>query len=153
MIKRRYQSILVNIRLFEINDYDEVYDLWKSTAGMGLRSLDDSLEGIEKFLVRNPNINYVALIDDKIVGVIMAGNDGRRGYIYHLAVKESHRRKKIASKLVNKCLESLKREGIKKVALVAYSDNKVGNAFWHKLGFIQRDDLVYRNLSLNEENI
>lgn len=143
---------MVNIRLFEINDYDEVYDLWKSTAGMGLRSQDDSLEGIEKFLARNPNTNYVAVRNDKIVGVIMAGNDGRRGYIYHLAVKESYRRKKIASKLVNKCLESLKREGINKAALVVFNDNEIGNAFWHSLGFIDRKDLIYRNLSLNDKN-
>ena len=153
MIKRRYQNILLNIRLFEINDYYEVYDLWKNTAGLGLRSLDDSLEGIKKFLIRNPNTNHVALVDDKIVGVIMAGNDGRRGYIYHLTVKEDHQRKGIASNLVNKCLESLKVEGINKVALVTFSNNETGNAFWHKLGFIQRDDLVYRNLSLNDKNI
>lgn len=145
--------MLVNIRLFKINDYDEVYDLWKNSVGVGLRSLDDSLEGIRRFLIRNPNTNYVALIDDKIVGVIMAGNDGRRGYIYHLTVKEDHRRKGIASNLVNKCLESLKVEGINKVALVVFSNNEIGNTFWHKLGFIQRDDLVYQNITLNDKNI
>lgn len=145
--------MLVNIRLFKINDYDEVYDLWKNSVGVGLRSLDDSLEGIRRFLIRNPNTNYVALIDDKIVGVIMAGNDGRRGYIYHLTVKEGHRRKGIASNLVNKCLESLKVEGINKVALVVFSNNEIGNTFWHKLGFIQRDDLVYQNITLNDKNI
>ncbi len=145
--------MLVNIRLFKINDYDEVYDLWKNSVGVGLRSLDDSLEGIRRFLIRNPNTNYVALIDDKIVGVIMAGNDGRRGYIYHLTVKEDHRRKGVASNLVNKCLESLKVEGINKVALVVFSNNEIGNTFWHKLGFIQRDDLVYQNITLNDKNI
>ena len=145
--------MLVNIRLFKINDYDEVYDLWKNSVGVGLRSLDDSLEGIRRFLIRNPNTNYVALIDDKIVGVIMAGNDGRRGYIYHLTVKEDHRRKGIASNLVNKCLESLKVEGINKVALVVFSNNEIGNTFWHKLGFIQWDDLVYQNITLNDKNI
>lgn len=143
----------MNIRLFKINDYDEVYDLWKKSVGVGLRSLDDSLEGIRRFLIRNPNTNYVALIDDKIVGVIMAGNDGRRGYIYHLTVKEDHWRKGIASNLVNRCLESLKVEGINKVALVVFSNNEIGNTFWHKLGFIQRDDLVYQNITLNDKNI
>ena len=143
----------MEIRLLSINDYQSIYDLWKNTSGMGLRSIDDSEIGIERFLLRNPNTNFVAIINNKIVGVIMAGNDGRRGYIYHLAIQDEFRKNGIASKLVEKCLTSLRAENINKVALVVFSDNKIGNLFWQKLGFIERGDLVYRNLSLNEENI
>lgn len=143
----------MEIRLFTINDYQAVFDIWTSTAGMGLRSQDDSYDGIEKFIHRNPNTNFVALEDNKIVGVIMVGNDGRRGYIYHLAVLKEYRNRGIARRLVAACLEALKNEGINKVALVAFSNNELGNHFWQNLGFIKRDDLVYRNLSINEENI
>ncbi|WP_285947210.1 GNAT family N-acetyltransferase [Thomasclavelia cocleata] len=141
------------MRLLKISDYQSVYNLWKNTSGMGLRSLDDSEEGIKRFLLRNPNTNFVAVIDKKIAGVIMAGNDGRRGYIYHLAVQNEYRRRGIASALVKECLMALRIEEINKVALVVFSDNTSGNNFWQKLGFIEREDLVYRNISINEENI
>lgn len=143
----------VEIRLLKTSDYSAIFDLWKNTSGMGLRSIDDSEEGIKRFLLRNPNTNFVAVVDEKIVGVIMAGNDGRRGYIYHLAVQTEYRRRGIASVLVKKCLIALENEEINKAALVVFSDNKSGNSFWQKLGFIEREDLVYRNLSINEENI
>ncbi|GFI41447.1 GNAT family N-acetyltransferase [Thomasclavelia cocleata] len=144
---------MMEMRLLKISDYQSVYNLWKNTSGMGLRSLDDSEEGIKRFLLRNPNTNFVAVIDKKIAGVIMAGNDGRRGYIYHLAVQNEYRRRGIASALVKECLMALRIEEINKVALVVFSDNTSGNNFWQKLGFIEREDLVYRNISINEENI
>ncbi|WP_281518129.1 GNAT family N-acetyltransferase [Thomasclavelia cocleata] len=143
----------MEMRLLKISDYQSVYNLWKNTSGMGLRSLDDSEEGIKRFLLRNPNTNFVAVIDKKIAGVIMAGNDGRRGYIYHLAVQNEYRRRGIASALVKECLMALRIEEINKVALVVFSDNTSGNNFWQKLGFIEREDLVYRNISINEEYI
>ena len=76
----------MNIRKMVINDYDEVYALWMSCAGMGLNDLDDSKDGIDKFLKRNPDTCFVAEYNSQIVGVIIVGNDGRRGYIYHTAV-------------------------------------------------------------------
>ena len=133
---------MMEMRLLKISDYQSVYNLWKNTSGMGLRSLDDSEEGIKRFLLRNPNTNFVAVIDKKIAGVIMAGNDGRRGYIYHLAVQNEYRRRGIASALVKECLMALRTEEINKVALVVFSDNTSGNNFWQKLGFIEREDLV-----------
>ena len=144
---------MMEMRLLKISEYQSVYNLWKNTSGMGLRSLDDSEEGIKRFLLRNPNTNFVAVIDKKIAGVIMAGNDGRRGYIYHLAVQNEYRRRGIASALVKECLMALRIEEINKVALVVFSDNTSGNNFWQKLGFIEREDLVYRNISINEEYI
>lgn len=143
----------MKIRLLKISDYQSIYSIWENTSGMGLRIIDDSENRIKKFLLRNPNTNFAAVIDNKVVGAIMAGNDGRRGYIYHLAVQKEYQRRGIATALVNKCLIALKAEDINKAALVVFSNNTSGNAFWQKLGFIERNDLVYRNLSLNEENI
>jgi ribosomal protein S18 acetylase RimI-like enzyme len=136
-----------------INDYDSVYSLWNSTPGMGMRSLDDSREGIERFLLRNPTTCFVAMDCETTVGVILCGHDGRRGYIYHTAVLPEKRGQGIAHALVNSAINALKREGIHKVALVVFQNNDLGNGFWEHIGFIHRDDLVYRNLSLNEGNV
>lgn len=147
------QNTHVAIRLMKHEDYDAVYALWTSTDGMGLRSLDDSKEGIEKFLLRNPNTNFVACIDGKIIGIILSGHDGRRGYIYHAAVDITHRGQGIGRQLVNTALDALKNEVINKVALVVFENNTIGNDFWEKIGFEARPDLVYRNKSINEKNI
>ena len=136
-----------------IDDYDRVNQLWKSTEGMGMRSLDDSYEGIEKFIKRNPTTNFIAQVENNIVGVILCGHDGRRGYIYHTAVNIKYRGRGIGRTLVNTVIDALKKEDINKVALVVFSSNDLGNKFWQSLGFISRNDLIYRNLSINEKNI
>lgn len=138
----------MEIRLMKIEDYDAVYALWLSCKGMGLNDLDDSREGIERFLKRNPDTCFVAEINGCIAGVIIAGNDGRRGYIYHTAVAPDYRRQRIASALVEKAVSALKACGINKTALVVFERNENGNAFWEKSGFTKRDDLVYRNKAL-----
>lgn len=140
----------MNIRKMIINDYDRVYNLWMSCVGMGLNNLDDSKDGIEKFLKRNPDTCFVAEKDNEIVGVIMVGNDGRRAYIYHTAVNPQYRKQGIARKLVENALNSLKECGINKVALVVFARNEIGNAFWEKLGFTSREDIVYRNKAISE---
>lgn len=138
----------MNIRVMTIDDYDKVYALWLSCAGMGLNNLDDSREGIAKYLERNPETCFVAEEAGNIAGVIIAGNDGRRGYIYHTAVSPDYRRRGIGSELVDAALDALKKLGINKAALVVFAKNENGNAFWEKIGFTGRDDLVYRNKSL-----
>ncbi len=140
----------MTIRLMTIKDYSSVYALWLSCSGMGLNNLDDSREGIEKFLKRNPTTCFVAVEDEEVVGVIIGGHDGRRGYIYHTAVHKNYRRRGIAENLLDKCLEALKAEGINKVALVVFERNWVGNFFWQKQGFDVRTDLVYRNKAIAE---
>ena len=117
---------------------------------MGLNNLDDSREGIERFLKRNPDTCFVAVNQNVIVGVIITGNDGRRGYIYHTAVNSAYRKQGIAKALVEKSMEALKNCGINKVALVVFNKNQNGNAFWEKIGFSVREDLVYRNKNLVE---
>ena len=145
-----YWRIEMQIRKMKIEDYEAVYRLWLSCKGMGLNSVDDSREGIEKFLRRNPETCFVAEKDGKIAGVILAGNDGRRGYIYHTAVSPEQRRQGIASRLLDAVLTALENICITKVALVVFERNADGNAFWEKAGFTVREDLVYRNKSIAE---
>lgn len=133
-----------------IEDYDKVYSLWLSCRGMGLNDLDDSCEGIARFLLRNPDTCFVAEENGDIVGVIIAGNDGRRGYIYHTAVCEEQRGRGIATALVEAALAALKSCGINKAALVVFDRNTLGNSFWESVGFTERTDLVYRNKALAE---
>ena len=133
------------IRPMTIDDYEEVYSLWMSCKGMGLNNLDDSKEGIEKFLIHNPNTCFVAE-ENCIVGAIMVGNDGRRGYIYHTAVNPKYQNQKIGTKLLNTAMNELIKLGINKVALVVFDKN----IFWKKQGFTIRDDLIYRNKSLKD---
>lgn len=138
----------MKIRKMKIEDYEAVYELWLSCKGMGLNTVDDSREGIEKFLRRNPDTCFVAEKDGVIVGAIIAGSDGRRGYIYHTAVSPDQRRQGIASKLVEAAMSALENIGITKAALVVFDRNVDGNAFWEKSGFNVREDLVYRNKSI-----
>ena len=141
---------MVKIRRMSIDDYDEVYSLWRNTPGMGLNTLDDSRGGIQQFLNRNPNTCFVAEEAGRIIGGIMSGQDGRRGFIYHTAVLTDFRRHGIGSQLVEAALCALEQEGIHKVALVVFKRNEMGNAFWERMGFTTRGDLEYRNKSLVE---
>lgn len=138
----------MEIRRMTIGDYEELYALWKSCAGMGLNDLDDSKEGIAGFLNRNPDTCFIAADKDRIIGAIMSGNDGRRGYIYHTSVHPDHRKRGVARRLVEKVMEALKGLGINKVALVVFERNREGNAFWERTGFSAREDLVYRDKAI-----
>lgn len=138
------------IREMGISDYDKVYALWLSCKGMGLNDIDDSKEGIGRFLERNPGTCFVAEEGNELLGAIMSGNDGRRGYIYHTAVSPDYRRKGIARALVNAALAALRALGISKTAMVVFGKNSEGNAFWESMGFTVRNDLVYRNRALTE---
>lgn len=137
------------IRTMTREDYSAVYSLWLSCKGMGLNNLDDSEEGISRFLARNPSTCFVAE-DGGIVGAILAGNDGRRGYIYHTAVSPEYRERGIGRELVEAALKALEALGISKAALVVFARNEDGNAFWERLGFTPRNDLIYRNKAMAE---
>lgn len=140
----------MQIRKMTIEDYEGVYRLWMSTPGMGLNNLDDSKDGIEKYLNRNPNTCFVALDGNVIVGVIISGHDGRRGYIYHTAVAVNQRNQGLGIALLQAALEALEEEKISKVALVVFDHNELGNEFWEKRGFEKRTDLNYRNKTIKE---
>ena len=138
----------MTIRPMTPADYDAVYALWMSCKNMGFNNLDDSREGIARLLRRNPATSFVAFEGDRLAGVILSGQDGRRGYIYHMAVAEDFRRRGIATALLDRCLEALKAEGINKVALLVFRYNDAGNAFWERQGFTERKDVAYRNREL-----
>lgn len=141
---------MINIRPMTIADYDGIYDLWINTPGMGLNTCDDSREGIEKYLKRNPSTCFLAERGKQIIGVIMAGHDGRRGFIYHTAVAQAYQNQGLGKRLLDTAMEALKEEGINKVALVVFEKNESGNVFWEKMGFTKRKDLVYRNKSIHD---
>lgn len=139
----------IQIRIMTIADYDALYDLWLHIPGMGLNTTDDSREGIAQYLKRNPTTCFVAEADGKLIGVIMAGHDGRRGFIYHTAVLPEHRKQGIAMALVDHAMQALEAEGIHKTALVVFASNELGNGFWEHIGFTKREDLVYRNRNIH----
>ena len=140
----------MKIRVMDISDYEKVYALCMSCKNMVFNNLDDSKEGIEKFLKRNPDTSFVAIEGDEVVGIVLAGHDGRRGYVYHMSVAEKCRKQGIGTQLISHCEEALKREGINKAALLVFNRNEVGNAFWEKQGFTVREDVAYRNKALAE---
>ena len=141
------------LRVMTIDDYDQVYALWKTIKGFGIRSVDDSREGIRRFLKRNPSTSVVAEEDGKIVGAILCVHDGRRGCLYHVCVDPAYRMRGIGKSMVVFAMEALKKEEINKVSLIAFTKNDIGNAFWKEIGWTKRQDLNYYDFTLNEENI
>lgn len=139
----------LRIRPMTMDDYDAAYALWLA-CGNGLNDIDDSREGIARYLKRNPDTAFVAEDGGVLAGVILCGHDGRRGYIQHMSVLPLYRRRGIGSRLLQRALEALRAQQITKVALVAFRKNAAGNAFWERQGFTVRDDLNYRNLALVE---
>lgn len=150
-VKMRWQNMTV--RTMKIEDYEGVHDLWMTIKGFGIRSIDDSKEGVARFLKRNPTTSVVAEMDGKIVGSILCGHDGRRGCLYHVCVHEEYRRHGIGKAMVVRAMEKLKEEQISKVSLIAFTENDIGNAFWNTIGWTERLDLNYYDFTLNEKNI
>ena len=142
------------IRAMTIEDYRGLHDLWMTIHGFGIRSIDDSKEGVERFLKRNPPSSVVAISEQgEVVGGILCGHDGRRGCLYHVCVREDFRRHGIGKEMVVFCMNALKAEQINKVSLIAFTQNDIGNAFWNCIGWTKREDLNYYDFTLNEENI
>lgn len=141
------------LRAMEIEDYEEVKALWMTISGFGIRSVDDSKEGVEIFLRRNPTTSVVAIEEGKVVGSILCGHDGRRGCLYHVCVHKDYRRHGIGKAMVVHCMNALKEEHVNKVSLIAFTKNDIGNAFWNCIGWTKREDLNYYDFTLNEANI
>ncbi len=146
-------TMSIIIREMAMEDYDKVYALWTSIQGFGIRSIDDSREGVERFLKRNPATSVVAVQNGRVVGAILCGHDGRRGCFYHVCVARDYRKHGVGHRMARYCMHALKKEGINKVNLIAFKDNAVGNAFWQGVGWTRREDLNYYEFALNEENI
>ncbi len=141
------------VRTMTIEDYQGVHDLWMTIKGFAIRSIDDSREGVERFLKRNPATSVVAEENGEIVGSILCGHDGRRGCLYHVCVREDCRMRGIGKSMVVRCMEELEKEKISKVSLIAFTENDIGHAFWKEIGWTKREDLNYYDFVLNRENI
>lgn len=129
------------LREMSIDQYESIYDLWENSEGVGL-SQSDSIYEIEKFLKRNPGLCFTAWSGAVLVGAILCGHDGRRGYIHHLAVEPNARRGGVGTALVERCLRELKACGIPKCHLFVFTDNAPALTFWKDLDWIPRDELL-----------
>jgi len=138
------------IRPMVMEDYDAVYALWIATPGMGLNSIDDSRDGIGKYLERNPGFSFVATEGETLVGVILCGHDGRRGVIHHTAVEPGYRGRGLGRALAEAAFAALRGAGVTKAWLVVKKSNAPGNAFWARMGFEDRTDLTFRGVTLDE---
>lgn len=133
----------MNIREMTIEDYDQVFDLWRRADGVGLHEHDqDSRAGIEKFLMYNPGLSLIAEIDGQIVGAVLVGHDGRAASFHHLAVDTHYRRQGIGRQLVYKAIEKLRNTGITKCFLLVYDNNDKAVNFWRNIGFAPRTNLM-----------
>lgn len=134
-----------------MDDYDEVIDMLKITPGITVREAD-SRNSTKRYLERNPGLSFVATIEDRIVGCVMCGHDGRRGYLQHLVVKPENRRQGIGEALFTACIDSLKQVGIDKTHLFVFKSNSLANSFWESNGWILRDEVnIYSyNVSSND---
>ncbi len=124
-----------------IRDYDEVIELWQTAEGVRLGE-DDTRPRIAGYLRRNPGMSFVARDGRKLVGAILCGHDGRRGYLHHLAVSPSHRRCGIGRALVQRCLAALRAAGLRRCRAVVLTGNRRGRAFWRALGWTAPRDTM-----------
>lgn len=129
------------IRAMTPADYDAVIALWLATPGIGLSGADDR-EPITAYLARNPGLSLVAVRGGALVGAVLCGHDGRRGYVHHLAVSPSERGRGLGRALADRCLAGLGALGIAKASIVVFAANAEGQAFWRATGWTARDDLL-----------
>ncbi len=140
----------IEIREMTIRDFDQVSALWKSMEGVGLDPEIDSRAGVKRFLFRNRSLSFVALEGKEIVAAALCGTDGRRGYLHHLAVKPSRRRRNIGRGLVDRCLSALKKDGINKCHIFVFAKNHQAIGFWKKIGWSVRKDLFIMSRPIRE---
>jgi ribosomal protein S18 acetylase RimI-like enzyme len=132
---------MLEITPFEPTDYEEVLALWQSTEGLTLREVD-SRGAIMRYLARNPGLSFVARNAGVVVGAVLAGTDGRRGYLQHLAVAPPHRGHGLGRALVERVIGALSAVGVAKCHLMVRRENAPARAFWERLGWTERDDIT-----------
>jgi putative acetyltransferase len=137
------------VRHFRIEDFDAVIALWRRTEGVGLNE-SDTRRAITAFLRRNPRLSFVAEQGGRIIGAVLCGHDGRRGYLHHLAVSKRHRRRGIGRRLVNACLAKLRKAGIQKCNIFIFANNAAGMKFWAHTGWSLRTELRLMQIRLND---
>jgi ribosomal protein S18 acetylase RimI-like enzyme len=136
------------IRPFSPTDYAAAHALWLASDGVGM-SPGDEEPRIAAFLARNPGLSLVAFDGERLVGVVLCGHDGRRGYLYHLAVAASHRRRGLARQLVERCLSALRAAGIQRAQVSVFDTNALAKDFWRALGGRLRSDLAVLSIPLD----
>ena len=137
----------IQIRLMRSDDYQSAYDLWNGLPGIGLSGADNK-EALLSFLDRNAKTCFVAEDNGRLIGTILGGSDGRRGYIYHLAVDSDHQKHGVGRELVQVCLQALRDQGIEKCHIFVIADNREGQTFWQKEGWQLRDDILVMSKNL-----
>ncbi len=143
----------MTIRPMTIEDYDAVIRLWLQTEGMSVRDAD-SRENIALYLDRNPNLSFVAISEGNIIGAVLVGTDGRRGYLQHLAVLPQFRGQRIGYQLISQSINALAKIGIPKTHLFVYDDNLNAQKFYEKLGWFPRDNIrMYSYNSSRNSNV
>lgn len=130
----------MEIRSMKIEDYDEIFSMWQITSKRALCEAD-SRDNIERYLLRNEGMSQVAVENGRIIGTVLAGHDGRRGFIHHMAVLPEYRRKHIGNALATEAIKKIAEDGIDKTHIFCYQDNLTGQGFWSSLGFKKRGDL------------
>jgi ribosomal protein S18 acetylase RimI-like enzyme len=139
MDRRKWMAFTISP--FTIERYEDVIAVWKETEGIGLSDAD-SKKSIQFYLDRNPNMSFIAKDKEgSVLGAVLCGHDGRRGYIHHLAVRQDYRRQGMGRKLVQECLSRLKAAGIQKCHIFIFHNNLNGINFWKSLGWTYREDL------------
>ena len=139
----------IQIRPFEIDDHAAAIDLWQATEGIGL-SVSDSRANVDAYLKRNPGMSFVACSAGRLVGAVLCGTDGRRGYLHHLAVHPGFRGRGIGQQLVARCLQALQEDGLPKCHLFLFRENLAGRQFWKKIGWSLRTDLDVVSIPLSD---
>lgn len=134
------------IREMTIDDYDEVYEMWQITTKRALSKADER-DQMERYLKHNAGMSQVAVVDGKIVGTVLAGHDGRRGFIHHMAVLPEFRRKKIGHALAQTAIQKIRKQGIDKTHIFCYQNNETGQSFWRDFGFEKREDVFVYSFS------
>ena len=137
------------VRSFRIKDYDAVIALWRRTEGVGLNE-SDTRRANTAYLRRNPKLSFVAEKDGRIIGAVLCGHDGRRGYLHHLAVSKRHRCRGIGRRLVNACLAKLRQAGIPKCNIFIFASNAEGMKFWTRTGWSLRTELRLMQIRLDD---
>lgn len=130
----KIMSALITARPFRISDYEDAVRLWSKVEGIEIAEGDSKAE-VERFVNQNPNLSRVIEDEGKVVGVALCGEDGRRGYIYHLAVEPVYQQKGLARRLVSECLEGLRSRGLKRALILVAADNPRAHAFWQRCGW------------------
>jgi ribosomal protein S18 acetylase RimI-like enzyme len=130
----------VEVLPFQPQDYEHVMALWQATEGITLRQAD-SREAVLAYVARNPGLSFVARDGDVLAGAVLAGTDGRRGYLQHLAVASPYRGRGVGRMLAERVIEALGVAGIAKCHLMVREDNERAKEFWQHLGWTVRDDI------------